>query len=346
MPRPWLRPALAAGGALLLVVLPHLLSLYQRTLLTEILIWSLFAMSLDVMYGYAGLLSFGHSAFFGVGAYSVALTILHWQFTLWQALAAAALVSCLFAGAVAAFAVRVRAHYFVVITVVISLVLFFAAMGWREVTGGDDGLIFNRPPLVARLSLSHPLVNYYFVLGVVGGLYLITRRVIDSPLGMAFKAVRDNELRARLLGYRVAWLKFTAFVLSGTLAGLAGGLYSLTVSFASVDFLRWTYPGDPVVWTVVGGAGTLIGPMLGALVLTVLRDLLSSVFMTVYPILVGLILIVAIIFFPKGIMGFVQDRFPALSWQHPGFAQPGLMAAERPSGNGPLVPSPPGRGSG
>ncbi|MBI3328853.1 MAG: branched-chain amino acid ABC transporter permease, partial [Nitrospinae bacterium] len=129
------------------MVLPHLLSMYQRTLLTEILIWSLFAMSLDVMYGYAGLLSFGHSAFFGVGAYGVALSIMHWHANLWLALLAAAVVSCLFTCAVAAFAVRAKGHYFVVITIVISLVMFFAAMGRRDITGGDDGLIFSRPPL-------------------------------------------------------------------------------------------------------------------------------------------------------------------------------------------------------
>jgi branched-chain amino acid transport system permease protein len=304
--RRWLRSVVLTAALIALLVLPHFLGKAQRSLLTESLVWALFAVSFDVLYGYTGLLSFGHSAFFGLGAYGLSLSLIHWKVSLPVALGVAALVVCLFACLVAAVAVRLSGHYFVVITIVVSLVLFFAAMGLRQYTGGDDGLNFPRVRLVGDLTLGDPLVRYYTVLAVVGALYGITRRIVDSPLGLAWKAVRDNEARARLLGYDAERLKFTAYVLSGTLAGVAGGLYALINSYTTVEFLHWSLSGDPVMWTIVGGAGTLAGPVVGALLLTFLRDFLSTVLIRVYPILVGVILIVSITFFPKGIVGSIQ----------------------------------------
>src|SRR5262249_38632161 len=129
---------------------------------------------------------------------------------------------------------------------------------------------------------------------------------VHSTLGMAWKAVRDNEARARLLGYNAERLKFMAYVLSGTLAGIAGGLYALINSYTTVEFLHWALSGDPVMWTIVGGAGTLVGPVLGTVVLVFLRDFLSTVLIHIYPFLVGAILIVSITFCPKGIVGSVR----------------------------------------
>jgi branched-chain amino acid transport system permease protein len=304
--RRWRHAILVALATALVLVLPHLLSTSQRSLLTEILVWALFAVSFDVLYGYTGLLSFGHSAFFGIGAYGLALSVIHLKAPLLLALAMAAVGACLFTCLVAAVAVRLSGHYFVVITIVVSLVLFFAAMGLREYTGGDDGLNFPRLQLVGDLTFGDAMVRYYTVLVVVGALFLLTRRIVNSPLGLAWQAVRDNEARARLLGYHPERLKFSAYVLSGTLAGIAGGLYALINSYTTVEFLHWSLSGDPVMWTIVGGAGTLSGPVLGALLLTFLRDFLSTVLIRIYPILVGIILIVSITFFPKGIVGSIR----------------------------------------
>ncbi len=303
MNRRWLRSILFLIVAALLLVLPHLLTRSQRSLMTEVLVWALFAISFDVLYGYTGLLSFGHSAFFGIGAYGLSLSVIHLKAPLLPALVLAALAACLFTCLVAAVAVRLSGHYFVVITIVVSLVLFFAAMGLREYTGGDDGLNFPRMRLFGDLTFGDALVRYYAVLVVVGALFLLTRRIVNSPLGLAWQAVRDNEARARLLGYSPERLKFAAYVLSGTLAGIAGGLYALINSYTTVEFLHWSLSGDPVMWTIVGGAGTLIGPVVGALLLTFLRDFLSTVLISVYPIVVGVILIVSITFFPRGIVG-------------------------------------------
>jgi branched-chain amino acid transport system permease protein len=308
MDRRWPRSVLFAIAVGLLLVLPHLATKSQRSLLTEILVWALFAVSFDVLYGYTGLLSFGHSAFFGLGAYGLSLSIIHWKVPPLLALVIAAVAVAVFTCLVAAVAVRLSGHYFVVITIVVSLVLFFAAMGLRGFTGGDDGLNFPRVRLFGDLTFGDPLVRYYAVLAVVGGLYLLTRRVVDSPLGLAWKAVRDNEARARLLGYDAGRLKFAAYVLSGTLAGIAGGLYALINSYTTVELLHWSLSGDPVMWTIVGGAGTLAGPVVGALLLVFLRDFLSTVLIHVYPILVGAMLIVSIIFFPRGIVGSLQAR--------------------------------------
>ncbi len=305
MNRPGLRLALLAAGVVLLLALPQLVTTSQRSLLTEIIVWALFAVSFDVLYGYTGLLSFGHSAFFGVGAYCLSLSVIHWGAPVPLAFLIGVVGATLFTCAVAAIAVRLTGHYFVVITIVVSLVLFFAAMGLRGITGGDDGLNFPRVRLFGDYTFGDATVRYYAVLVVVSALYLLTRRVVNSPLGLAWKAVRDNEARARLLGYNPERLKFGAYVLSGTLAGIAGGLYALINSYTTVEFLHWSLSGDPVMWTIVGGAGTLAGPVLGTLVLVFLRDFLSTILIHVYPILVGAILIVSITFFPKGIVGSV-----------------------------------------
>jgi len=341
MDRRWLRPTLLAAGVVLLLALPYLVTKSQRSLATEILVWALFAVSFDVLYGYTGLLSFGHSAFFGVGAYALSLSVIHWGAPVPLAFLIGAAGACLFTCLVAAIAVRLSGHYFVVITIVVSLVLFFAAMGLRNITGGDDGLNFPRLRLFGDLTFGDATVRYYTVLVVVAALYIVTRRVVESPLGLAWKAVRDNEARARLLGYNTNRLKFTAYVLSGTLAGIAGGLYALINSYTTVEFLHWALSGDPVMWTIVGGAGTLAGPVLGTLLLVFLRDFLSTVLISVYPILVGAILIVSITFFPKGIVGSAlawrRGRFRAAA---PATAAPPVLfddSRERVDGRGPPI---------
>jgi branched-chain amino acid transport system permease protein len=306
MDRRWWRYAGLGVVVLLLLLAPQFVTRAQRSLLTEILVWALFAVSFDVLYGYTGLLSFGHAAFFGLGAYCLSLSVIHWQAPLPLALLIAAAGACLFTCLLASVAVRLNGHYFAVLTIVVSLVLYFAAMGLRGITGGDDGLNFRRMRLLGNLTFGDPSVRYYTVLVVVAALYWLTWRLVNSPLGMAWKAVRDNEARARLLGYNTERLKFAAYVLSGTLAGMAGGLYALINSYTTVEFLHWSLSGDPVLWTIVGGAGTLVGPVVGALLLTFLRDFLSSILIHVYPILVGAVLIVSIVFFPKGIVGSMR----------------------------------------
>ncbi len=291
----------------LLVFVPPFLGTYYKVLLTEIMIWGLFALSFDIIYGYTGMLSFGHALFFGVGAYSVAISVTRWNVNLWQAILFAMFVAMVFAWVVGFLSIRVIGAYFVIITIIFSLVFFFLSLSWKWLTGGEDGLSFS-PPLISLglidLSFTHPLNSYYFVLTFVVASYLTCRKVINSPLGKVFEIIRENEDRARLIGYKVERFKLISFIIAGIFAGLSGALFAITSRFANVEFLYWTISGDAVVWTVIGGAGTLIGPMLGTGLMIIFTDYISSWFKN-YPMLVGGLLILVILTSPKGIMGFL-----------------------------------------
>lgn len=294
-----------------LVLAPPFLRSYHKRLLTEILIWGLFALAFDIIYGYTGMLSFGQALFFGVGAYGMAIPILRWDLNLWVALLFAVIASIAFAWPIGYFAVKVSGAYFVIITIIFSLIFFFIALDWRWLTGGDNGLTFTAPSIPLgnwKLSLVDPLTNYYFVLALVLACYLITRRIVASPLGKAFQAIRENEDRARVIGYKVERFKLISYIISGAISGLSGALYAATSRYANVDFLHWTVSGDAVVWTLVGGAGTLIGPMIGSGLLIVFEDYVSSWFKN-YPIIVGILVIGVVITAPQGIVGLLRERF-------------------------------------
>jgi branched-chain amino acid transport system permease protein len=296
-------------GAIVLValVLPHMVGAFGRSLAIEILIFSLFALSIGVIYGQTGMLSFGHAGYFGVGAYAVALTVLKLDFGIAGALTAAGLVSGLLALVVAGLAVQLRGHYFALITIIVGLILYYVATGWRSVTNAEDGLSFEKPPLFGVWPLSDPLVSYYFFAGLVLLVIFGVWFVLLSPLGRLFRALRENEDRARYLGYSVVRLKVVSFTVSGALAGFAGGLYSLFSGYASSEFLSWVLSGEVVMWAMVGGAASLIGPFLGAALLIWGREMLSSYVINIYPMLVGAIIIASVIFLPKGLAGAIDS---------------------------------------
>ena len=297
---------------LVLVILPPYLGRFWQTLLTEILVWGLFAMAFDLLYGYAGLLSFGQSVFFGMGVYGVALSI-HWfGVGLWTALAAGWALALIFAWLIGFFAVRVGTAGFIILTALMSVVFHLIANNWQSVTGGDAGIPFTAPPLdlgVSTFSLTRPLTAYYFVLIVVSLAFLALRWVVASKRGRVLEAIRENEDRATLLGYNVRREKFWAFVLAGFFAGIAGSLYSTAVDrFANQDFFHWFLSGDAVIWTLIGGAGTLLGPVLGTGILLVFKDYLSTWWPKGYPIVIGGLMLLVVIFAPQGILGFARRR--------------------------------------
>lgn len=294
----------------LLILTPLFLRSYHKRLLTEILIWGLFAMAFDIIYGYTGMLSFGQALFFGVGAYGVAISILRWNVNLWVAIGFAVVCSIAFAWAVGYFAVKVSGAYFVIISIIFSLIFFFIALDWRWLTGGDNGLTFTAPSLSLgpmELSLVDSSVNYYLVLSIVVISYLVSRRIVNSPLGRVFQVIRENEERARFIGYNVERFKLISYTISGAFSGLSGALYSLTHRYANVDFLYWPVSGDAVIWTLIGGSGTLIGPFLGTGLLVIFEDYISSWFKD-YPILVGILVIAVVIGAPQGIMGLFKEK--------------------------------------
>ena len=296
----------------LLIVAPLVLPEYWRRFLTEILIWGLLAMSSDILIGYTGMVSFGHSAFFGLGMYGAAAALLIVSPpNLWLAILfglGGAAGAALF---VAYFSTRLRDIYFAITTLIFSQIFYVIIFTWTEVTGGENGLIFSRPhftiPFLYDTRFSTATLHW-FVLAVVAGSYVLLRRIMRSPFGMVLQSIRENEARTRAIGYPVERYKIVAVMLSGLFAGLAGVLYAVQNQFAAAEFVFFTTSGDTVIFNVMGGIGTLVGPIVGAGFFQLLRELLSRIFGDQFPYLIplGMIFIVMIIFLPQGLLGFAR----------------------------------------
>jgi branched-chain amino acid transport system permease protein len=287
-------------------LLPLLVDAFWVDIFAEILIWSLLAASVNLLFGYVGLLSFGQALFFGVGMYGVAIGIEKLGLGFWSAFGFGVLLATAMSLVTGALAVRLTWHYFAIITVVFSLIFYFTALSWKPVTGGDDGLSFAMPPLLSlggyELSLSDPDVQYFFIVFVVAACYALMGRILQSPLGRAFVTVRENDTRATLIGLNVYAIRLTAFVLAGFLAGVSGALFALFGRYASASYMFYHVSGEAVVWAIIGGTGTLLGPVIGTGLLIVLREELSAVWEH-YMLLVGVIVILTVIFAPRGLGG-------------------------------------------
>jgi branched-chain amino acid transport system permease protein len=293
-----------------LTVAPLVLPEFWRRFLTEILIWGLLAMSSDILIGYTGMISFGHSAFFGLGIYGAAAALLAVSPpSLWLALLCGLLAAAGVAAFVAYFATRLRDIYFAITTLIFSQIFYVIIFTWTEVTGGENGLTFSRPRLAIPGLFSTPFTSatlHWFVLAVVTVSYLVLRRITQSPFGMVLQSIRDNEGRTRAIGYPVERYKIAAVMLSGLFAGLAGVLYAIQNRFAAPDFVFFLVSGEVVIFNVMGGIGTLVGPIVGAAFFLVLREAFSRFFTEYYLIPVGLIFIAMVIFLPQGLLGFAR----------------------------------------
>jgi branched-chain amino acid transport system permease protein len=309
------RPTLLfwAGFCVVLVLLifaPFALPEFWRRFLTEILIWGLLAMSSDILIGYTGMVSFGHSAFFGLGMYGAAAALLTTRPpSLWLAFLYGLLAAAAVAAFVAYFSTRLRDIYFAITTLIFSQIFYVIIFTWTEVTGGENGLTFSRPALAIPGLFSIPfttLTLYWFVLAVLTLSYLVLRRITHSPFGMVLQSIRENEARTRAIGYPVERYKIVAVMLSGLFAGLAGVLYAIQNRFAAPDFVFFLVSGETVIYNVMGGIGTLVGPVVGAAAFLLLREALSRFFTEFYLIPVGIIFIAMVIFMPQGLLGFAR----------------------------------------
>lgn len=294
----------------LLIVAPLVLPEFWRRFLTEILIWGLLAMSSDILIGYTGIVSFGHSAFFGLGMYGAAGALLTVQpANLWFAVLCGLASSAAVAAFVAYFSTRLRDIYFAITTLIFSQIFYVIIFTWTDVTGGENGLTFARPRLGIPGLFSVPFTSmtlHWFVLAVVTASYLVLRRIMQSPFGMVLQSIRENEARTRAIGYPIQRYKIVAVMLSGLFAGLAGVLYAIQNRFAAPDFVFFVISGEVVIYNVVGGIGTLIGPIVGAAFFLVLREAFSRFFTEYYLIPVGVIFIAMVIFMPQGLLGFMR----------------------------------------
>jgi len=305
------RTAYWTGFAVIVILLaaaPLVLPEFWRRFVTEILIWGLLAMSSDILIGYTGMVSFGHSAFFGLGMYGAAAALLTVRPpNLWLALAYGLVAAGVIAAFVAFFATRLRDIYFAITTLVFSQIFYVIIFTWTEITGGENGLNFRQPPLSIPGLLSVPFTHetlHWFVLAVVTISYLLVRRITQSPFGMVLQSIRENEGRTRAIGYHVERYKIVAVMLSGLFAGLGGVLYALQNKFAAPDFVFFTVSGEVVIYNVMGGMGTLVGPIAGAAFFLLLREGVSRYFTEYYLIPVGIIFTVMVIFVPQGLLGF------------------------------------------
>jgi branched-chain amino acid transport system permease protein len=295
---------------LLLIIAPLVLPEFWRRFLTEILIWGLLAMSSDLLIGYTGLVSFGHSAFFGLGMYGAAAALLMVKPpNLWLALVCGLIGAAGIATFVAYFSTRLRDIYFAITTLIFSQIFYVIIFTWTEVTGGENGLTFSRPALGIPGLFSLPMTSqtlHWFVLAVVTISYLLLRRITQSPFGMVLQSIRENEARTRAIGYPTERYKIVAVMLSGLFAGLAGVLYAVQNRFAAPDFVFFLVSGEVVIYNVIGGIGTLVGPIVGGAFFLLLREALSRFFTEYYLIPVGLMFIAMVIFMPQGLLGFAR----------------------------------------
>lgn len=302
---------LAFGGVVAaLAALPFFTDLFYQTFVTEILVWVLFAISFDLIFGYTGLLSFGQALFFGLGGYAVAIPILKLGAGTGTGLLLSVLIPALFAVIVGYFSVKLSGIHFVIITIIFALIGSTLGETWAWLTGGADGLVFTAPPIefgLFQLDLADIKSTYYLVLTVTALSYLFLSRLVRSPLGKVFVAIRENEERARLIGYDVQFHKLLSFVIAGGLSGLAGGLYTVALKYASATFLHWSISGHAVVYAIVGGGGTLIGPVLGAGLIMSLEHYLVNLLQAT-DLVVGAVLVSMLLFAPRGIIGILQGR--------------------------------------
>ena len=307
------RGMLFATAAFLLAapwLIPAVADRFWVNVIAEILIWSLLASSVNLLFGYVGLLSFGQALFFGFGMYGVAIGVEKLGFGFWPALGLGIVAPVAMALITGIFAVRLTWHYFAIITVVFSLIFYFLALTMKPLTGGDDGISFTLPAALklggAEYGFASETFQYFFILATVVLCLYAIRRLLGSPLGMAFMAIRDNDVRASLIGLNVYWLRLFAFVIAGFLAGLSGALFAFFGRYASASYMFYHVSGEAVVWAIVGGAGTLLGPLVGASLFIVIREVVSTHWQH-HALIVGTVAILIVIFAPKGVVGLWRD---------------------------------------
>lgn len=287
---------------ILLFVAPIFFGRFLQGVATEVLIFGIFAMSLDLLIGYTGLISFGHALFFGVGAYAVVILGIRFDLSPFLGILAGVTVSIIVAAIVGCLCIRVSGIAFLMLTMAFSQLFYSMALKWRSLTGGSDGIGGLERPSIVGLDLDDPLVFYYVVLIVFLLTFWAMRRLIDAPLGHALVGIRENDARMRSIGFPVQSYKLIAFVIAGGVGGLAGGLFAVYTGFVSSDIVFWTRSGEVLIMTVLGGIGTLIGPAIGAAIFILAKIYISS-FTDHWLFVIGAIFVLCVLFFKQGIYG-------------------------------------------
>lgn len=294
------------AGLIALAIWPLISSQYGTGLVTEAFIFAIAAMSLDLLMGYGGLVSFGHAAFFGLGAYATVLIGVKLGLSPWTGLVSALIVSGLGATIVGYLCMRVAGVAFFMLTLAFAQLFFSAAMKWRGITGGSDGVGGLARPEIFGLSLSDGRAMYFAcMLAFIVSLILL-RAIINSQFGHALVGLRENETRMRALGYPASRVKLVAFTIAGIFAGFAGGLHGIYNGFVSPDSLSFGLSGTFLLMVVLGGAGTLIGPAIGAAVFLLMKQIVSS-HTEHWLLIVGIVFIACVMFFRGGLYALLEQ---------------------------------------
>jgi len=278
-----------------------------RALASEMLIFAIFALGYDIIFGYTGLLSFGHAMFFGIGAYGTGLVLTRWVPSLFLGLATGIAISLPVAFVVGFLSIKRRGIYFVMVTLAFCQMLYFIAFKWTSLTGGDNGLHGVPRPVIGPLDLNSELLFYYFVLSTFVLSVLVAFRIISSPFGRVLQSLRENEDRAKSIGYNTDNFKVISFMISAFFSALAGGLYAVHLNFVPLDTLSIFTSGDVVIMALVGGIGTLYGPIFGAMLIVYLKNLLSA-WMENWNLIMGLLFISSVLAFRKGVLPVLKER--------------------------------------
>jgi branched-chain amino acid transport system permease protein len=302
------RNAVVAGLLAILVLLPVYSTLtgnaFALSLFTRIVIFAMAAVSLNLIMGFGGMVSFGHAVYLGIGGYVVGILakegvgsgLVQWPLAL--------VVSGLFGLGVGALSLRTRGVYFIMITLAFAQMAFYVASG-LERYGGDDGLtIYKRSSFGGVVDLSNKTLFYYICLALLIAVIYLVRRLVDSRFGLVIQGVRSNERRMRAIGFPTFRYKLACFVISGVLCGLAGVLLANHTDFISPAIMQWTRSGDLIVMAVLGGMGSVMGPVIGAVTLLVLEEVLSRV-TEYWPIILGPLILIVVLYARGGIDGLL-----------------------------------------
>jgi branched-chain amino acid transport system permease protein len=286
-----------------MAVVPLAGSVFWTMIATEVLIMGLFAMSFNLIYGYMGQISFGHAAFFGVGAYATAMigrTFGYDHGWFFLALAMSIPVAVIFAAVIGFFVIRRTGIYFAILTMAFGELMFFLVFSSYSVTGGDNGIQGLLPPPLLRA----PSHYHYFVLCIVALCCVLLWRITQSPFGYTLRAIRDNARRVRFIGVNVEFCMWVNFVLAGAFAGLAGGLWAPFTRSVAPTLLNWQESGIPVFMALIGGASTFAGPLFGSLIYTLLHAWVTGV-TQYWSLVIGLVMVFIVFLAPTGVVGLI-----------------------------------------
>ena len=304
------------GIIVLLLVAQFILSPYHHTNVARIMVFATFALGYNILLGYTGLLSLGHAMFFAAGIYGAGLAVFYFQFGAIEAFAAGVLSSLVLGLVFGLIVIRTSGVSFLIVTLMFAQAAFLTILYFNEITLGDQGIVISQvlQPLTlwgTEYPFSDPAVKYNAALLLFAVTFIICIALVYSPVGRVLVAIRENEARTRMLGYNTYKYKLVSLVISATLSGAAGAMYALLFSYIGSTFASIQYSIFPLLWTLVGGMGTLIGPVLGTGLMFYLVDI-SSGLTESHLIVVGVVLVGLVLWFPKGLMGTIREKW--LTW--------------------------------